>query len=68
ECIIPNIANSTTEAECVAAANCYGQVGDKVVHKELDDRMKRATTTASRCQDTILGGAEAQTRFEAASK
>ncbi|GJX00209.1 hypothetical protein Tco_0184122 [Tanacetum coccineum] len=42
--------------------------------------MERATTTASsfeaehdsgsgpRCKDTILGGAKAQTRFEAASK
>ncbi|GJR72673.1 hypothetical protein Tco_0085038 [Tanacetum coccineum] len=86
------VANSTTEAEYVAAANCRGQ----------EDRMERVATTTSsleveqdsgnknrtqsmatlnesfpqgtdsssgpRCQDTILGGAEAQTRFEAASK
>nr|GEZ34277.1 hypothetical protein [Tanacetum cinerariifolium] len=55
-------------------------VGNKVVHKELGDRMERAATTASsleaeqdngsgpRCQDTILGEVEAHTRFEAASK
>ncbi|GKE14450.1 putative ribonuclease H-like domain-containing protein [Tanacetum coccineum] len=53
---------------------------DKIVIKEWEDRMERAATTASsfeaeqdsgsgpRCKDTILGGAEAQTRFEAASK
>ncbi|GJT52604.1 hypothetical protein Tco_0978761 [Tanacetum coccineum] len=100
------VANSTTEAEYVVAANCCGQasqkVGDEAIHKELDDRMERAATTASsleaeqdsgninwtqsmatlnesfsqgtdsgsghRCQDTILGGAEAQTRFETTSK
>ncbi|GJV36758.1 putative reverse transcriptase, RNA-dependent DNA polymerase [Tanacetum coccineum] len=56
------------------------KVGDEAVHKELGDRMEKAATTASsfeveqdsgsgpRCQDTILGGAEAQTRFETASK
>ncbi|GJR21590.1 hypothetical protein Tco_0970117 [Tanacetum coccineum] len=50
------------------------------VHKELGDRMERAATTASsleaeqdsgsgpRCQDTILGDVNAQTRFKAASK
>ncbi|GJX25581.1 hypothetical protein Tco_0231877 [Tanacetum coccineum] len=48
--------------------------GDEVVHKELGDRIERAATTASsleaeqdsgsdpRCQDTILGGVDAQTR------
>ncbi|GJT79466.1 hypothetical protein Tco_1053808 [Tanacetum coccineum] len=41
------VANSTTEAEYVAAANCCGQVGDEAVHKELGDRMERAVTTAS---------------------
>ncbi|GJU15564.1 hypothetical protein Tco_1143530, partial [Tanacetum coccineum] len=52
----------------------------ETVYKEWEDRMERAATTASsleteqdsgsgpRCQDTILGGAEAQTRFEATSK
>ncbi|GKD69002.1 hypothetical protein Tco_1323092 [Tanacetum coccineum] len=68
------VANSTTEAEYVAA-NCY-----ETVYKEWEDRMERAATTVSsleaehdsgsgpRCQDTILGGVKAQTRFEAASK
>ncbi|GJV20470.1 putative ribonuclease H-like domain-containing protein [Tanacetum coccineum] len=56
------VATSTTEAEYVAAANCYRQVGtprylslvvplkkvgDEAVHKELGDRMVRAATTAS---------------------
>ncbi|GJR34330.1 putative ribonuclease H-like domain-containing protein [Tanacetum coccineum] len=110
------VATSTTEAEYVAAASCYGQVkhleylmlnasplknwhvkrgrdtkipqssgppvkvGDEAVHKELGDRMERAATTASsleaeqdsgsgpRCQDTILGDVDAQTRFETTSK
>ncbi|GJZ32581.1 hypothetical protein Tco_0578017 [Tanacetum coccineum] len=90
------VANSTTEAEYVAAANyLLGKrgrdtkihqsggppikVGDEAVHKELGDRIERAATTASsyeveqdsgsgpRCQDTILGDADAQTRFETAS-
>ncbi|GKC25530.1 hypothetical protein Tco_1027680 [Tanacetum coccineum] len=50
------------------------KVGDEAVHKELGDRMERAATTASsleaeqdsgsgpRCQDTILGDVNAQTR------
>ncbi|GJY37779.1 putative ribonuclease H-like domain-containing protein, partial [Tanacetum coccineum] len=41
------VANSTTKAEYVAAANSYGQVGDEAVHKKLGDRMERAATTAS---------------------
>ncbi|GJX84157.1 hypothetical protein Tco_0334931 [Tanacetum coccineum] len=56
------------------------KVGDEVVHKELGDKMERAATTASsleaeqdsgsgpRCQDTILGNVDAQTRFETTSK
>ncbi|GJU80464.1 hypothetical protein Tco_1282829 [Tanacetum coccineum] len=52
------------------------KVGDEAVHKELGDRMERAATTASslkaeqdsgsgpRCQHTILGDVNAQTRFE----
>ncbi|GKC15137.1 hypothetical protein Tco_1011919 [Tanacetum coccineum] len=51
----------------------------EAVHKELGDRMERAATTASsleaeqdsgsgpRCQDTILGDVNAQTRFEITS-
>ncbi|GKA95527.1 hypothetical protein Tco_0817565 [Tanacetum coccineum] len=48
---------------------------NETVIKEWEDRMERAATTTSSlkaveqwCQDTILGGVEAQTRFEAASK
>ncbi|GJX84440.1 uncharacterized mitochondrial protein-like protein [Tanacetum coccineum] len=56
------------------------KVGDEAVHKQLGDRMKRAATTASsleaeqdsgsgpKCQDTILGDVDAQTRFETTSK
>ncbi|GJZ60309.1 hypothetical protein Tco_0616125, partial [Tanacetum coccineum] len=56
------------------------KVGDEAVHKELGDRIERAATTASsleakqdsgsgpRCQDTILGDVDAQTRFETTSK
>ncbi|GJV21481.1 retrovirus-related pol polyprotein from transposon TNT 1-94 [Tanacetum coccineum] len=55
-------------------------IEDVTIIKEWEDRMERAATTASsleaehdsgsgpRCQDTILGGVEAQIRFEAASK
>ncbi|GJV33271.1 hypothetical protein Tco_1393671 [Tanacetum coccineum] len=56
------------------------KVGDEVVHKKLGDRIERDDTTASsleaeqdngsgpRCQDTILGDVDAQTRFEITSK
>ncbi|GKA23730.1 hypothetical protein Tco_0709763 [Tanacetum coccineum] len=52
------------------------KVGNEAVHKELGDRIERATTTASsleaeqdsgsgpRCQDTILGDVDAQTRHQ----
>ncbi|GKB24702.1 retrovirus-related pol polyprotein from transposon TNT 1-94 [Tanacetum coccineum] len=47
-------------------------VKDETIYKEWEDRIKRVATTASsleaECQDTILGGAEAQIRFKAASK
>ncbi|GJT63390.1 hypothetical protein Tco_1006923 [Tanacetum coccineum] len=59
------------------------KVSDEVVHKELGNRMERAATNASsleaeqdngigsgsgtRCQDTILGDVDAQTRFETTS-
>ncbi|GKA49866.1 putative ribonuclease H-like domain-containing protein [Tanacetum coccineum] len=113
------VANSTTKAEYVAAANCCGHkisttrqklvllsqrvstagislelqllskfeelfegetsghinlVPDETVYKGWEDRMERAATTVSslkaeqdsgsgpRCQDTILGGVDAQTR------
>ncbi|GJU24732.1 putative ribonuclease H-like domain-containing protein [Tanacetum coccineum] len=56
------VANSTTKAEYVAAANCCKRgrdtkipqsggppikVGDEAVHKEMGDRMERAATTTS---------------------
>ncbi|GJW21430.1 hypothetical protein Tco_0032052 [Tanacetum coccineum] len=55
------------------------KVGDEAIHKELGDKMEMAATTASsleaeqdssgpRCQDTILGDVDAQTRFETISK
>ncbi|GJY45610.1 hypothetical protein Tco_0434673 [Tanacetum coccineum] len=74
------VATSITKAEYVAAASCCGQVGDEAVHKELGDKMERPATTASsleaeqdsgsgpRCQDTILGDVDVQTRFETTSK
>ncbi|GJT53345.1 putative ribonuclease H-like domain-containing protein [Tanacetum coccineum] len=55
------------------------KVGDEDVHKELGDRMEKAATTAysleveqdsgsgPRCQDTILGDVNDQTRFEITS-
>ncbi|GJS91410.1 hypothetical protein Tco_0774046 [Tanacetum coccineum] len=48
------VANSTIESKYVAAANCCGQGTD--------------SGSGPRCQNTILGGAKAQIRFEAASK
>ncbi|GKB31140.1 putative ribonuclease H-like domain-containing protein [Tanacetum coccineum] len=42
------------------------KVGDEAVHKELGDRMERATTTASSLE--VEQDSNAQTRFEAASK
>ncbi|GJT52682.1 putative ribonuclease H-like domain-containing protein [Tanacetum coccineum] len=48
------VANYTTEAKYVVAANCCGQssgpihlVADETVYKEWEDRMERAATTAS---------------------
>ncbi|GJW79903.1 putative ribonuclease H-like domain-containing protein [Tanacetum coccineum] len=53
---------------------CWIMANETVI-KEWEDRMERAATTASsleadgpRCQDTILGDAEAQIIFEVASK
>ncbi|GKF30773.1 hypothetical protein Tco_0100571, partial [Tanacetum coccineum] len=52
----------------------------ETVYKEWEDKMERVATTASsldaekdtgsgpRCQNTILGGVAAQTRFETISK
>ncbi|GJU13668.1 hypothetical protein Tco_1136064 [Tanacetum coccineum] len=58
----------------------FNDEDDETDTKEREDKMERAATTASsleakqdngsgpRCQDTIIGDAEAQTRFETASK
>nr|GEW23677.1 putative ribonuclease H-like domain-containing protein [Tanacetum cinerariifolium] len=117
------VANLTTEADYVFAANCYGHVDDisnefgvktgsckvNAARQDLvllgereDDRVVKAATTATsleaeqesgninktrstttlnepspqgtssgsgpKCQDTTLGDADAQTRFETASK
>ncbi|GJW67455.1 putative ribonuclease H-like domain-containing protein [Tanacetum coccineum] len=63
-----------------ASLNKKSTTGDETVYKEWEDIMERAATTASsleaeqdsgsgpRCKDTILGGAKAKIRFEAASK
>ncbi|GJX45545.1 retrovirus-related pol polyprotein from transposon TNT 1-94 [Tanacetum coccineum] len=66
------VANSTTEAEYVAAFSLMWLV-DEIVIKEWEDRMERAATTTSSLEaeqdsDTILRGVKAQIRFEAASK
>ncbi|GJV18074.1 uncharacterized mitochondrial protein-like protein [Tanacetum coccineum] len=55
------VANSTTEAEYVAAANCY-----ETIHKERGDRMERAATTASSLE--AEQDSDAQTWFETVSK
>ncbi|GJR70775.1 hypothetical protein Tco_0016840 [Tanacetum coccineum] len=74
----PREAIRTTEIS--QSSGPINLVADDTIHKELGDRMERVATTASsleaeqdsgsglRCQDTILGGADAQTRFKTASK
>ncbi|GJY47659.1 putative ribonuclease H-like domain-containing protein [Tanacetum coccineum] len=70
------------ERAATTASSLEGSIENKyeTVYKEWEDRMERAATTASsldaeqdsgsgpRCQDTILGGVKAQSRFEATSK
>ncbi|GKA82015.1 hypothetical protein Tco_0788763 [Tanacetum coccineum] len=78
-CIVknPNVADLLTKAFDVGRFQYL--IADETVIKEWEDKMERAATTSSsleaeqdssgpRCQDTILGGAEAQIKFEAASK
>ncbi|GJW54209.1 hypothetical protein Tco_0098294, partial [Tanacetum coccineum] len=60
--------------------SCPNLMKRHAVHKELGDRMERVAATASsleaeqdsgsgpRCQDTILGDVDVQTRFETTSK
>ncbi|GJV11372.1 hypothetical protein Tco_1352913 [Tanacetum coccineum] len=73
-----NVADLLTKAFDVSRFQYL--IANETVIKEWEDRMERAATTAStltvgtgsgsgpRCQDIILEGAEAQIRFEAASK
>ncbi|GJY47093.1 hypothetical protein Tco_0436156, partial [Tanacetum coccineum] len=73
-----NVADLLTKAFDVTRYR--GLYTNEVVHKELVDRKERAATTASsleaeqdsgsgpKCQDTILGDVDAQTRFETTSK
>ncbi|GJZ53927.1 putative reverse transcriptase, RNA-dependent DNA polymerase [Tanacetum coccineum] len=76
-----NVADLLTKAFDVSSlVDLLNLVADETVYKEWEDRMERAATTASsldaeqdsgsgpRCQDTILGGVDAQTRFETTSK
>ncbi|GJZ34615.1 uncharacterized mitochondrial protein-like protein [Tanacetum coccineum] len=75
------VANSTTEKASMLllltavdrSSGPINLVADETVYREWEDRMERAATTASSLDakqdsDTILGGADAQTRFESASK
>ncbi|GKF14970.1 hypothetical protein Tco_0056432 [Tanacetum coccineum] len=74
----PRKAKGTTEIS--QSSGPIPLIADETVIKAWEDKMERAATTASsleaeqdsgsgpRCQDTKLGGAEAQIRFEAASK
>ncbi|GJX17894.1 putative ribonuclease H-like domain-containing protein, partial [Tanacetum coccineum] len=59
------VANSTTEAEYVVAANCY-----ETIYKEWEDKMERAATTASSLeakQDNDRAGIEALAKDRLAS-
>ncbi|GJR51587.1 putative ribonuclease H-like domain-containing protein [Tanacetum coccineum] len=74
-----NVVDLLTKAFDVSSGPIH-LVAYETIYKEWEDRMERADTTASslkakqdigsgpRCQDTILRGAKAQSRFEAASK
>ncbi|GJV36072.1 hypothetical protein Tco_1408549 [Tanacetum coccineum] len=74
-----NVADLLTKA--FDSSRPINLVAYETIYKEWEDRMEKAATTASsldaeawtsgsgpRCQDTILRGADAQTRFETASK
>ncbi|GJY49049.1 ribonuclease H-like domain-containing protein [Tanacetum coccineum] len=75
---VATVSNSYHLRHCLRGGISQ-EVGDEAVHKKLGDRMERAATTASsleaeqdsgsgpRCQDTILGDVNAQTRFEITS-
>ncbi|GKE06871.1 hypothetical protein Tco_1398889, partial [Tanacetum coccineum] len=73
-CLRGGILQEVRTPRCLSLVVPLTKVGDEAVHKELGDRMERAATTTSsleadgpRCQDTILGDVNAQTRFEITS-
>ncbi|GJX38702.1 putative ribonuclease H-like domain-containing protein [Tanacetum coccineum] len=73
-----NVADLLTKDFDVSSGPIH-LVANETVYKEWEDKMERDVTTASsleaeqdsgsgpRCQDTILGGAKAQSRFEVVS-
>ncbi|GKD93086.1 hypothetical protein Tco_1372923 [Tanacetum coccineum] len=75
KCVKSQIPKRGRDTKIPQSGGPLEKVGDEAVHKELGDRMERAATTASsleaeqdngsgpRCQDTILGGVDAQTRI-----
>ncbi|GJV19226.1 hypothetical protein Tco_1368246 [Tanacetum coccineum] len=76
----PRRAKRGWDTEIPQSSGPPKKVGDKAVYTGEDDRVVRAATTATsleaeqesdsgpRCQDTTLGDADAQNRFETASK
>ncbi|GJS91546.1 hypothetical protein Tco_0774182 [Tanacetum coccineum] len=76
----PRRAKRGRDTEIPQSSGPPKKVGDEAVYTGEDDRVVRAATTATsleaeqesgsgpRCQDTTLGDADAQTRFETASK
>ncbi|GJY22357.1 putative ribonuclease H-like domain-containing protein [Tanacetum coccineum] len=61
------VATSITEVEYVAAASCCGQI---VLQNGFDaeDFKSLVSSSGPRCQDTILGDVNGQTKFEITSK
>nr|GEZ18397.1 hypothetical protein [Tanacetum cinerariifolium] len=76
----PRQAKRGRDTEIPQSSGPPKKVGDKAVYTREYDRVVRAATTATsleaeqesgsrpRCQDTTLGDADAQTRFETSSK
>ncbi|GKB83028.1 hypothetical protein Tco_0949923, partial [Tanacetum coccineum] len=76
----PRRAKRGWDTEIPQSSGPPKKVGDEAVYTGEDDKVVRATTTTTsleaeqesgsgpRCQDTTLGDADAQTRFETASK
>ncbi|GKD17053.1 hypothetical protein Tco_1206211, partial [Tanacetum coccineum] len=76
----PRLAKRGRDTEIPQSSGPSKKVSDKAIYTGEDDRVVRVATTATnleaeqesgsgpRCQDTTLGDAAAQTRFETASK